>query len=299
MQEHSVHGPRLLPAGKLDTYRAAVADLLLDIAGQAGGDDAAKAETILLERTGEPEIADVLAATPDGAADAVHRLLAEVRRFRPGPHAAADLAGLVRVVLLSQIDLIWWGHLPAYPTDRRLRAADDMVDLEKLRRCGQVGFWYHRPAGNVLVRALQEAHRVAWPASAPPLPDGGCARARPEVVALLNQVATQLARRVESPAAPLWISGFARSEHHQRHLCERGYPEFVPSAHCVGYAADVEMAWLRRFDAHGTLAALLLERQRAGEANVIDEGPTWHVCVSPTAAADLRRQVEARVDWLP
>jgi hypothetical protein len=299
MQEHSEHDPRL-PRPKqreLETYRAAVADLLLDIAGQAGADDAAKAETILLERTREPDIAGILAATPEGADAAVHWLLGEVRRFRAGPHAVADLAGLVRVVLLAQIDLIWWGHLPPYPTDRRLRAACDMVDLEELRRRGQVGFWYERPAG-LLGRALREAHRVARPASAPPCPEGGCARARPELVAMLNQVAAQLARRVESPAAALWVSGVARSQQRQRHLCERGYPEFLPSAHCVGYAADVEVAWLRRFDAHGTLAALLLERQRAGEANIIDEGPTWHVCVSPAAAADLRRHFDSQVACL-
>jgi hypothetical protein len=273
----------------LDAYRAAVADLLLDIAGQAGPDDAAKAEAILVARTREPEIGTVLAATPGGAADAISRLLAEVRGFRPGPRSGvADLGGLVRAVLLTQIDVAWWGHLPPYRTDAGLRAAAGLADLERLRRRGGVGFWYPRPARTVATRAVRAAYRWAWPDRAPACPGSPYARARPEVVALLNQVAWQLDRRVDGAVGSLWVTGFARTEPRQRRLGALGYPEFLPSAHCAGYAADVAMAWLRRVEAHGTLAALLLERQRAGDLNVIDEGPTWHVCVSPSAAYDLR-----------
>jgi hypothetical protein len=63
----------------------------------------------------------------------------------------------------------------------------------------------------------------------------------------------------------------------------------MPSAHCAGYAMDVEMRWFRRFDADGVLAAALLDRQDIGEVNVIDEGQAWHVCVSPAASERLRR----------
>jgi hypothetical protein len=55
---------------------------------------------------------------------------------------------------------------------------------------------------------------------------------------------------------------------------------------------DIEMSWFRRFGAAGVLEALLLERQRAGEVNTIDEGQTWHLCLSPAVVAgsapDLR-----------
>jgi hypothetical protein len=33
------------------------------------------------------------------------------------------------------------------------------------------------------------------------------------------------------------------------------------------------------------LEGLMLERQWAGEVNAIDEGQTWHLCLSPAAVA--------------
>lgn len=63
----------------------------------------------------------------------------------------------------------------------------------------------------------------------------------------------------------------------------------LPSAHSRGYAMDIAMPWVRRLDAHGALAALLLERQGWGDVNVIDQGTMWHVCVSPRAVDRLRR----------
>ena len=49
------------------------------------------------------------------------------------------------------------------------------------------------------------------------------------------------------------------------------------------------MSWFRRFGAAGVLEGLLLERQRAGEVNAIDEGQTWHLCLSPAAVAGNTR----------
>ena len=48
---------------------------------------------------------------------------------------------------------------------------------------------------------------------------------------------------------PLWVTSLTRSVGHQRHLRSLGYAALLPSAHCVGYAADVEMSWFRRFGA--------------------------------------------------
>ena len=59
----------------------------------------------------------------------------------------------------------------------------------------------------------------------------------------------------------------------------------MPSAHCVGYAADIEIRWYRRFHAHRILRGLLLDRQRANQVNIIDEGQAWHVCPHPDIAS--------------
>jgi hypothetical protein len=48
------------------------------------------------------------------------------------------------------------------------------------------------------------------------------------------------------------------------------------------------MTWFRQFGADRMLQEVLLERQEAGEVNVIDEGQAWHVCVRPGAGRALR-----------
>jgi hypothetical protein len=75
---------------------------------------------------------------------------------------------------------------------------------------------------------------------------------------------------------------------YQRHLRALGYAALLPSAHCVGYAADLEMSWYRQFEADHLLRAVLVARQRDGDVNVIDEGQAWHVCVRPGAGRALR-----------
>ena len=107
------------------------------------------------------------------------------------------------------------------------------------------------------------------------------ASARPQAVALLNQIATQFASVAPPGTPPLWVTSLARSVEHQRRLRALGYAALLPSSHCVGYAADVEMAWFRRFGAQEALQEVLLEHQRSGDVNVIDEGQAWHVCLRP------------------
>ena len=108
-------------------------------------------------------------------------------------------------------------------------------------------------------------------------------------MAWLNQLADEFARITPDGTPPLWVTSLARSVQHQRHLKSLGYIALLPSAHCVGYAADIEMKWYRRFHAHRILRGLLLDRQRAGEVNVIDEGQAWHVCLHPDVVQGPRR----------
>ena len=107
------------------------------------------------------------------------------------------------------------------------------------------------------------------------------ARARPQAVALLNQIAVTFAELAPAGTPPLWVTSLARSVEHQRRLRALGYAALLPSSHCAGYAADVEMSWFRRFGAHRALQEVLLDWQRRGDISVIDEGQAWHVCLRP------------------
>jgi Family of unknown function (DUF5715) len=112
-------------------------------------------------------------------------------------------------------------------------------------------------------------------------------RSRPAVVAVVNQIAREFAAAQPRGTPRLWVTSMVRSVEHQYRLRALGYAALLPSSHCAGYACDLEMKWFRRFDPGNVLARLLCERQEAGQLNVIDEGKTWHLCVSPDAHDDL------------
>jgi len=267
----------------LARYRDAVADLLIEIAGHTGPEDLPKAERVLTERLAEAEFAAVLAASPEGRSAAVDRLLREVRRYQPlARNCAADLTAHIRIHLLALIDVMWWGSTRAFVTDSDLLHSADLVDLETLRRHGELHFRYRRQARTLPSRAVRAADRRLRPDRTPRTAGLRFPRTRREAVPLLNQLAADFAAAAPG-TPPLWVTSLARSIEQQRRLRALGYTATLPSAHCVGYAMDIEMAWFRRFGAGGALEGLLLERQQAGEVNAIDEGQTWHLCLNPAA----------------
>ena len=273
----------------LPAYRDAVADLLLEIAAYTGPGDLAKAEQVLTERIGDAELTAVLSATPEGSDAAAQRLLREVRHYQPNVRSSAkDLPAHIRIHLFALIDIMWWGQTRAYVTDNELLASAELIDLEPLRRDGRLLFQYRRQARGLPARAARAAARRLRPDRAPRTAGLRFARTRPEAVLLLNHLAAGLAAEAGPRTPALWVTSLARSIEQQRRLRALGYAASLPSAHCVGYAMDIEMAWFAQFGARPALEALLLGLQQAGQANVIDEGQAWHVCVSPDAAAGLR-----------
>jgi hypothetical protein len=167
--------------------------------------------------------------------------------------------------------------------------SSDLVDLDQLRLAGELRFSYRNQPLTLLTRAARSAERHTWPGRAPRTAGLWLARGRPQAVAWLDQLAAEFAEIAAPGTPPLWVNSLARSVAHQRHLKSLGYLALLPSSHCVGYAADIEMAWYRRFRAHRLLRGLLLDRQRAGEVNVIDEGQAWHVCLCPRIVSGPRR----------
>jgi hypothetical protein len=283
-------GPVQLSADELRRYREAVSDLLLEAAGLADPDSAPKLRDLLTERLNAPELTIVLAHTPDGAAGAIDRLLIEVSRFEPNSRSSArDLTALVRIFLLSQIDVLWWGHARSYPSDLDVLTAKDLVDLERLRRAGEVAFRYRLQPGGLPGRVSRAVQRRLAPDRTPRTAGLRFARTRSEAVALLNELARDFAAAAPAGTPPLWVTSLTRSISHQHHLRVLGYAAMLPSAHCTGYAIDIEMSWFRRFGADQVLQELLLDRQARSDVNVIDEGQAWHLCIGPQTAAQLRQ----------
>ena len=255
----------------LAAYRGAVADVLAELEALGQRASAASAERILVRRLAEPEFAMIFSATMPGPQAVTQRVLREVRTYRHSARSSAcNLTAMIRIALLSQIELLWWGHLPAYRDDADVLRSAELLDLEALRSGGMLLFRYRRQSVTLLGRAVRSAERVAAPGRAPRTAGLRFACARPELVVLLNQIAAEFARLAPAGTPRLWVTSLTRSVEHQRHLRSLGYAALLPSTHCVGFAADIEMAWFRQFQADHVLQALLLEHQRAGDINVID-----------------------------
>jgi hypothetical protein len=272
----------LPPEADLAAYRSAVTEVTASFERSGAADSPRLAARILARRLADPDIAAVVEHTPGGSAGALERLLAEVRGYRPSSRSsAASLTALLRISLLAQIDLLWWGREQPYPTDAAVLSSASLLDLDALRQGGLLRFRYRRQASSIAGRAARSVERRALPGRAPMTAGIWLARARPAVVALLNQIAAQFAEHAPRGTPPLWVTSLARSVEHQRRLRALGYAALLPSSHCAGYAADVEMAWYRRFGADRVLAEVLQDWQRRGDVNVIDEGQAWHVCLRP------------------
>jgi len=154
-----------------------------------------------------------------------------------------------------------------------------------MRRRGRLGFRYR-----VAARTLPEWARAhvarRWDPDRTPHSSGlSHDRARPAMVALLDDVAARLTDAAPGWEHGLWVNCILRSEAAQQHLRELGYSAFPRSSHCVGYAADVEMDWVARHGGADALRSVLLGLRDAGAINVIDEGQAWHVCLNPAWAA--------------
>lgn len=298
----SSRGPRTAPATDrrsavdLAAYRAAVADLATELAGIRGRNPVSATEAVLTRRMTEPEFGVLLARTPAGRDASVATLIEHVHRFEPNPRSSAvDLPALVRVHLLSQIDVLWWQHLPRFETDADVHASPDLVDLEALRRRGRLEFSYRVQPTSVRTSVARAAMRRLAANRSPRTIGLRLTLGRPETVALLNQCAILFAKNAPTGTPPLWVNSLVRSVEYQNQMRSLGYAAVAPSAHCVGYAVDVEMAWFRRSGAHLYLQQTLLTRLAEGDVNVIDEGQAWHVCINPAAVAELRRSYHDEV----
>jgi hypothetical protein len=273
-----------------------VAELLVEVGALADAPSTTARQVLLDQRLREPAIAAVLEAAPQGLIGARETLLLEMARYQPNARSSAhDLTALVRIFLLSRVDVMWWGATPVFRTDGQVNTSTDLVDLEWLRRRGLLAFRYQEQPATLVGRGLRAVRRRLLPGATPRTAGLMFRRARREVVALLNDVGRAFDLATPPGTPPLWVTSLTRSAEHQYRLRRLGYAAMVPSGHCLGWAVDVEMAWFRRFGVRDTLADLLLARQEAGEINVVDEGQAWHVCLAPTARRRFRRAYEAEM----
>jgi hypothetical protein len=285
----------------LVAYRAAVSELVEEVSARLSGPGVAgPLDGLVTARLGEPELLPVLDGVPGGADAATTGLARELQAFRPSSRSSAsDPSTLVRIYLLSQIDAMWWRHVPPYETDADVAASPELLDLGPLRSAGQLRFQYRSRPDGVAGRTLDWAVGRVFPGRWPPPGHLRFTRARAEAIAFLDRLALEVSRATAGRTPPLWVTSLVRSVQHQHRLRALGFAALLPSSHCVGYGIDIELSWFRQYDTDGALPRLLFEHQERGEVNVINEGPAWHVCLNPAATEELARAYWARAGTAP
>lgn len=262
-------------------YRAAVAELVVQLDG-AGAVDKSRYETLIAAALELPEMAAALQLTGAEPAELVGRALRAALAYRPREAATAGSPGHeVEILLLQQIDLAWWREVEDFDTDADVRDSADLVDMRPLRRSGEVEFAFALASDRLAPRAAKYAVRRWFPDRAPGTPGLSSPYARPQMVRLLNTIAGQFAHVAPERTPPLWINCITRSVADQCRLQELGFSAHYPSAHCRGWAADIEVGWYSRFGLRQTLTGVLEGLREAGQINAIDEGRIWHVCPNP------------------
>jgi Family of unknown function (DUF5715) len=288
--------PSVLSNSILSGYRGAVEELVEDVSGYLRPADLPAVESLVASRLEQPEITAVLARLEGGADAAADRLVRELRGYRPNARSSAsDLPTFIRILLLSQIDSVWWSRTTPFISDADVLNSAELVDLSPLRSARMLEFQYRGQPAGLPGRARDWAQHKLLPALRPRVAGLRFTRSRPVVVAVVNQIAREFAAALPPRTPRLWVTSMVRSVEHQHRLRSLGYSAVLPSSHCAGYACDIEINWFRRFDPDNFLARILLERQAAGQLNVIDEGQAWHLCVNPFACNELQADYEGQL----
>jgi hypothetical protein len=232
----------------------------------------------------QPGVRSVLERVPGGVDRAVTRIEQQMAGFRANTRSnAATPQAMLRILLLQQVEVLWWGSVPPFLDDDAVLSSPELVSLATLRRRGLLAFHY-RVGTNALPRRARDYAMRRWAPGREPRSSGlSHPLARPAMVAVLNEVAGRFAQAAPHWPGGLWVNCIVRSTSGQLRLQQLGYSALLPSAHCTGWAADLEMDWLRRHGVAGALQDVLTDYRDDGVLNVIDEGQAWHVSLNPAA----------------
>ena len=296
MPPHAPHAPA--PSmEQVAEYRALVASLSTELDRQSARHGMARPHLskTLFDYLATDQARVVVERSSGCPAELTERSVGVMRDYhRTAAATAATPVEMVTVLLLQQIELAWWADTPDFQAEAEVAASPVMLDLRRLRRRGEVQFGFSLASDRLTYRARNYAIRHWFPNSRPGTSGPSSPYARPEVVSLLNALAREFAARVPSRVPGLWVNSITRPLDHQYRLQALGFTAHVPSAHCRGWAADIETEWYERFGVRGVLEDMLAEFRDAGALNGIDEGRIWHVSPSPVYVNALSSSQQPR-----
>ncbi len=277
------------PAQQLRQRRASVEEVYQAIEALGPEADPDAVATLVSDAL-EASPLDELAHLRGGRERIVAQAVEDYRRFAPSEASnASSAAGLVRILLLQNVDLLWWEDVDDFDTAADARAAG-LLDLRDLKRAGEVRFSFGIASDGLVRRGRDFLVQRLAPNREPRGPGLAFTDIRPEMLGVLNEISTATVELAPAGTPAIRVNSIVRTVEHQNHLKTLGFSALSPSAHCRGWAADIEVTWFERFGAAGALREVLLDYLDRGVLNVIDEGRAWHICLSPDHAARYARK---------
>ena len=269
------------PAHLLKVRREAIDALAEELELLGPGVDRDTVAKMMAEGLAQPSLS-FLTSLEGGADRLIDQSVEEYTRYVPSANSnATSAAGMVRILLLQNVDLCWWDGEADIEFDHEVPTTPGLVDLLQERRRGNVAFSFGVASDRILPRARDYFVQRCFPSREPRGPGLPFTAIRPAMLGVLNEVAATTAGRAPAGTPPIRVNSIVRSVQHQRHLKALGFSALLPSAHCRGWAADIEVTWFQRFGADAVLRDVLLDYLDRGILNVIDEGRAWHVCLAP------------------
>ena len=234
----------------LHEWRASIDAVFEELDSLGPGVSEEKVARVVGEALFQPAL-EFLATLPGGRARVVEQSVQDYIRFTPTPASnAKSAAGLVRILLLQNIDLLWWEGTADFVTRADLERAG-LVDLVAERRAGGVAFGFGIGSDRLMRRGRDFVVQRVAPWREPRGPGLAFTRIRPEMLALLNEVALRVHAVVPPRTPPIRINSIIRTVEHQEHLRALGFSALTPSAHCRGLGGGhrggvVRSLWGRR-----------------------------------------------------
>ena len=134
-----IQSPVVLPNSLLLDYRAAVEDLVEQAGRDSQVSEVSAVEGFVARRLAQPEFGAVLSHLDGGEDTATASLIREIRDYRADARSSStDFPTLIRILLLSQIDSVWWSRTTPFTSDADVLCSTELVELD---RSGPRRYW--------------------------------------------------------------------------------------------------------------------------------------------------------------
>lgn len=188
------------------------------------------------------------------------------------------------IVDRQKIERIWYAGYSPYQTESEILSDIELINFKKVQKSFFTFIHLIEKPGTRIINSLRR--RVRFLINHPAGRTMGLMNvyAKPAMFNYLNYVSILVAKDIgEKKPFPYLVNSIIRSVEHQNHLQTIGYPALDESAHCIGYAADLEQFWYQknRPDVHLALTKILENHRQSQIINLMNYGRFWHVCLNP------------------